>query len=341
MSLETTISADGKGPGNAAAGGSHQAVVTRNCHRALSADEFSHLSNVPPEIEWFANIVNPRTRKAYRIDIEDFRRFAGIQKPEEFRTVVRAHVIAWRKTLEQRNLSAATIRRKLSALSALFNHLCESNAVFFNPTLGVKRPNGGANEGKTPAISNDHARALLEAPDPTTLKGLRDRAILSTFLYHGLRLQELCLMKVRDIQLRSGVLHLKIHGKGGKLRFVPAHPGTLERIDAYLEKAGHRDDLDGPLFRSTRSRPGKASRPLSPSNVHHRIVKKYARRIGVGVRGFCVHSLRATAATNALEHAADIARVQEWLGHSNIATTRLYDRRRTRPEDSPTFRVVY
>ena len=51
--------------------------------------------------------------------------------------------------------------------------------------------------------------------------------------------------------------------------------------------------------------------------------------------------LRATAATNALDHQADIAKVQEWLGHANIATTRIYDHRRTRPEDSPTFKVVY
>jgi integrase/recombinase XerD len=246
-----------------------------------------------------------------------------IQKPEEFRSVVRAHVIAWRKTLEQRNLSPATIRRKLSALSALFNHLCELNAVLFNPTLGVKRPNGGANEGKTSAISNDHARALLDAPDPDTLQGL-------------------FLLKVRDIQLQGGVLHLRVHGKGGKLRFVPAHPGTLERINAYLERAGHREDLDGPLFRRTRKQTdGKPIKPLAPTTIYHRIVRKYARRIGLGVVGFCVHSLRVTAATNALEHAADIAKVQEWLGHSNIATTRLYDRRRTRPEDSPTFRVVY
>ena len=57
--------------------------------------------------------------------------------------------------------------------------------------------------------------------------------------------------------------------------------------------------------------------------------------------GFCTHSLRATAATNALDHEADIAKVQEWLGHANIATTRLYGRRRTRPEDSPTFKVAY
>jgi len=59
------------------------------------------------------------------------------------------------------------------------------------------------------------------------------------------------------------------------------------------------------------------------------------------LNGLCLHALRATAATNALEHAADIAYVQEWLGHANIATTRLYDRRKSRPEDSPTFRVSY
>jgi integrase/recombinase XerD len=59
------------------------------------------------------------------------------------------------------------------------------------------------------------------------------------------------------------------------------------------------------------------------------------------VHGFCVHALRATAATNALAHNADIAKVQEWLGHANIAMTRLYDRRQSRPEESPTFKVEY
>ena len=59
------------------------------------------------------------------------------------------------------------------------------------------------------------------------------------------------------------------------------------------------------------------------------------------MEGLCLHALRATAATNALEHQADIAYVQMWLGHASIATTRLYDRRRSRPEDSPTFKVRY
>jgi integrase/recombinase XerD len=74
----------------------------------------------------------------------------------------------------------------------------------------------------------------------------------------------------------------------------------------------------------------------------YKVVQAYARQIGLsGIERLGVHALRATAATNALDHQADIAKVQEWLGHANIATTRLYDRRKHRPEDSPTFKVTY
>lgn len=88
---------------------------------------------------------------------------------------------------------------------------------------------------------------------------------------------------------------------------------------------------------------GTLDKHLDPRSVHRNIVTKYGRDIGIDVEvvGLCVHSLRATAATNALSNEADIANVQEWLGHANVATTRLYDRRTTRPEDSPTFHVKY
>jgi integrase len=65
------------------------------------------------------------------------------------------------------------------------------------------------------------------------------------------------------------------------------------------------------------------------------------RRRNLHFPGFSPHALRATAATNALDHGADIARVQEWLGHASVSTTRLYDQRHSRPEESPTFRVEY
>jgi site-specific recombinase XerD len=106
-------------------------------------------------------------------------------------------------------------------------------------------------EGKTPALSNAQAKALLEAPAATTVKGLRDRAILSVLLHHGLRRDELVKLRVRDFgQLRRGVPHLAVQGKGGKLRWVEVHPQSLEEVTAYLKMAGHGKELDSALFRS-------------------------------------------------------------------------------------------
>src|SRR4051794_25283031 len=88
--------------------------------RRLSRAEFQGLSDMPPELEWFANLDNPRTRRAYRLDVREFTAFAGIQRPEEVRLVTRAHLIAWRKDLERRGLAPSTIRRKLAAVASLF-----------------------------------------------------------------------------------------------------------------------------------------------------------------------------------------------------------------------------
>ena len=98
------------------------------------------------------------------------------------------------------------------------------------------------------------------------------------------------------------------------------------------------------MFRPVRNnRTGELERSLNANSLYRNIVRKYGQVTGlnVEVNGLCVHSMRATAATNALSHEADIAKVQEWLGHANVATTRLYDKRNHRPEDSPTFRVEY
>ena len=104
--------------------------------RLLTAAEFHPLAEVPPEIEWFANIRNRSTRRAYENAIRDFMQFTGIVRPEEFRTVTRAHVIAWRNDLARRELGGATIRHRHAALSSLFEYLCEKNAVTHNPVKG-------------------------------------------------------------------------------------------------------------------------------------------------------------------------------------------------------------
>jgi integrase/recombinase XerD len=314
-----------------------QTVFENN--RLLTAADFLRLSEVPPEVEWFANLTNRCTRRAYQNAIKDFMQFTGIQKPDEFRTVTRAHVIAWRDDLSQRHLNGTTIRHRLSALSSLFDYLCEKNAVTHNPVKGVKRPKHDSAEGRTPALGDHQARKLLAAPDGDSLRTLRDKAILATLLYHALRREELCKLTVKDFKHeRRGVPHLKISGKGGKTRYVPLHPAAGGLIHDYLELAGHGHDETGALFRPTSNNTkSHGEKGITPDGVY-KLVRAYSGKLGFGIGA---HSLRATAATNALDHQADIAKVQEWLGHANIATTRIYDHRKTRPEDSPTFKVSY
>ena len=306
----------------------------------LTHQQFQQLADVPAAMTWYANIANPQTRRAYQRDLQEFMVFTGIDRPDQFRIVTRAHILAWRRDLEERNLSGPTIRRKLAALSSLFDYLCEVNAISSNPVKGVKRPKIASQEGKTPAIGDHQARSLLNAPDTTTLRGRRDRAILSTLLYHGLRRAELCALTVGDMHQRRGVMHLRIHGKGGKLRHVPLHAGTAEAIDAYLALAGHATDGQGALFRPASNNTRASGASITPDGVY-KMLAGYAASLKIDAVGFGPHALRATAATNALEHEADIAKVQEWLGHANISTTRIYDRRKMRPEDSPTFKVSY
>lgn len=316
-------------------------AIVSTAPRMLTAKQFQKLADVPAVLEWLANTNNPRTRRAYKTHVSEFAAFVGIRRPDEFRTVTRAHVIAWRDELTRRKLSPATLRSKLSALSSLFEYLCEKNSVTHNPVKGVKRPATDNNEGKTAAIGDAQARRLLNAPDPDTLKGKRDRAILATFLFHGLRREELCTLRVQDYHRRRDVMHFRVHGKRGKIRNVPAHPMAQRLVHEYLEEAGHGRDKKGSLFRPVRNNYSKTlAKALHPDSVY-KILKAYAADVGIDTDHFSPHSLRATAATNALDHEADISRVQMWLGHANISTTRLYDKRRTRPEDSPTFKVEY
>jgi site-specific recombinase XerD len=307
--------------------------------RLLTQAEFHRLADVPPAVEWFANLTSPQTRRAYETAVTDFMRFAGIAKPEEFRSVTRAHAIAWRDDLVRRGLGGSTVRHRLAALASLFDHLCERNAVTHNPVKGVQRPKAESGEGRTPALGDHQARKLLAAPDAGTLKSKRDRAILTTLLFHALRRDELCKLTVRDFRhARKGVPHLRISGKGGKTRYVPLHPGTHALIHDYLAAAGHDADETGALFRPVRNnRTGRLAQAITPDGIY-KLVRAYSGKLGFEIGA---HALRATAATNALDHQADIAKVQEWLGHANIATTRIYDHRRTRPEDSPTFKVAY
>ena len=145
---------------------------------------------------------------------------------------------------------------------------------------------------------------------------------------------------------------VRLGDRADKLRQLIVCSRSSDGAAAYRQisrngKHGRGQDhgiLDEALARPVANkRTGTLSKHVDPGSIYRNIVKNHAKLTGITAEavGVCVHSMRATAATNALSNAADIAKVQEWLRRANVSTTRLYDRRKTRPEDSPTFHVKY
>jgi len=234
------------------------------------------------------------------------------------------------------------VARKLSSVSSLFTFYCSVGAMKANPFKVISRPSVDNHIGKSKIINEAEARKLLSAPLPYTIKGKRDRAILSTFLYHGLRRAEVCDLKMSSMFVDNGVNVFLIKGKGDKIRRVPINPSTIKLINEYFNACDHPGQEEDPLFL-----PLKNYRDEDDNLKHitgdgiYKIIMRYALQAGIDINKLHPHSLRATAATNALNNNADIVEVQKWLGHANIQTTRIYDHREQDDAKSPTFKISY
>ncbi len=300
------------------------------------------LAIIPEEEIWLASQKSARTRRAYRLDVRHFMQAIGIVNPEQLRQVDHRAVIAWeRMQREQEGAAPSTIRRRMAALSSLFKHLVRHGVAARNPVADVTRPRINREEGSTAAFSKAQARRLLDAPPADTLAGLRDRAILSVGLQVGLRRAEIAALKVGDLHENRGFDALRVIRKGGRREALAINPQAAQRIRAYLEHAGHGDQLDGPLFRPLRgnAKPLAAGNVIDPGAID-RLMRKYAARIGLK-RGYSAHSMRATFITTALENGAALEDVQKAAGHRDPSTTKLYDRRGYNPEKAASFFATY
>jgi len=196
-------------------------------------------------------------------------------------------------------------------------------------------------KSSTAAFSKIQARKILDAPPADTLAGLRDRAILSVGLQVGFRRAEIAALTVGDLHQNRGFDALRVIRKGGRREALAINPQAAQRIRAYLDKAGHGEQPDAPLFRSLRGN----QKPLDPAgrmdpDAIDRMVRKYAAKIGLG-RGYSAHSMRATFITTALENGAQLEDVQKAAGHRDPSTTKLYDRRGYNPEKAASFFATY
>lgn len=170
-------------------------------------------------------------------------------------------------------------------------------------------------------IAKDDLERLLNSPDTSTLKGLRDKAILELFFSTGLRVSELCSLQ-RDINLKLD--EVSVRGKGEKVRVVFISDEARQAIQKYIDK---RDDMDEALFVQIKIGKNKVAKHrdsfrLTPRSVE-RIVKHYAIKAGISKK-VTPHVIRHSFATDLLRNGADLRSVQIMLGHANIATTQIY-----------------
>ena len=167
-------------------------------------------------------------------------------------------------------------------------------------------------------ISSEELDRLLEQPDNSTLKGLRDKAILETLFSTGLRVSELAGLKKDSINLKTGEFSVK--GKGSKIRVVFLSDRAKTALANYLEK---RPDLEEYLFVSTGFNQSKTSVKALTTRSIERLVKYYAVSAGI-TKNVVPHTLRHAFATDLLQNGADLRSVQMMLGHSSITTTQIY-----------------
>lgn len=301
---------------------------------------FEEILEIPEELLWRANFNSDNSIETYDTAIKSFLTFLGISSPEELRRVDHGHVIAFKNFLQSKGHSPRTINNRLSAISSLFKHLIDKQVVKVNVAEGVKRMPVNAERVEAKALSTDQVRELLNTPDLKKLIGIRDRAILSVLFFTGCRLSEVCTLKVKDFYEEQGFWVLDFWIKGGKRNRLAINQELQIDLNRYLDRAGHWIDKNNYLFLPLRNAPNtdKIDRRLSRRNVGY-LFNKYAKK--AGIEGITPHSARATFITQALENNCPIEAVQKSVGHSQIKTTQMYDKRAVKYRESASFAVRY
>ncbi|MFO7181507.1 MAG: site-specific tyrosine recombinase [Pseudomonadota bacterium] len=281
-----------------------------NARVALDAAVDQYLAHLRVE-----RALSPHTVAAYGRDLAGFVDYAARHGVEHPAGIDLGLVSGWLGSMGRAGQSPRTAARKLSAARGLMRFLVREGVLTDDPTRLSPRPRVGRRLPR--ALSVEDVLRLIEAPDPSTLRGLRDRAMLSVAYAAGLRVSELIHLTLGDVDRRRGTVSAV--GKGQKRRLVPLGEVALAHLEAYLEaraRSERGEPRDAILFRSPRGG------PLTRQGFW-KIVGTYARAAGLPTKVH-PHKLRHSFATHLLLGGADLRSVQTLLGHAHIVTTEVY-----------------
>jgi integrase/recombinase XerD len=212
-------------------------------------------------IEFFtASIRNPNTRIAYYQAVNRFADWCEFHNlPLE--NINPVHVAMYIEELGQ-EVSTPTVKQHLSAISKLFDFLVTGHIVQINPAYSVTAPKYQVSQGKTPILSAEEARLLLDSIDTSQIAGLRDRAIIGLMVFSFARVGAVLRLNVGDYYPNGKRWWIRLHEKGSKYHEMPLHHKAEQYLDEYIEAAGIGEEKKQPLFRALDRRRGLSSRRL-------------------------------------------------------------------------------
>lgn len=277
-------------------------------------------------IEFFtANIRNPNTRRAYHLAAVQFADWCQGAGLTELRDIEPVHVAAYVESLGLR-LAAPSVKQHLAGIRMLFDWLVIGQQLAVNPASAVRGPKHSVRKGKTPVLTAEEARALLDAIDATTLVGKRDRALIGLMVFTFARVGAALGMKGEDVYVQGRRLWVRLHEKGGKVHEMPCHHSLEAWLHAYMEAAGSEIEQKSPLFRTALGRTGLLTdQPMTQSDAY-RMIRRRAADAGIHTK-IGNHSFRATGITEYLRNGGKLEVAQQMAAHESARTTGLYDRR--------------
>src|SRR3954451_15792437 len=276
-------------------------------------------------LEFFAaSIRNKNTRMAYYRAACSFFAWLEQRSVTELVDIEPLHVAAYIEALQE-TAAKPTVKQHLAAIRHLFDWLVVGHVLAVNPAHSVRGPKYVIKRGKTPVLTEEQARRLIESIDTTTVVGLRDRALIGVMTYAFARIGAVVAMRVDDYYPNGKRWWLRLHEKGGKRHEMPTHHKLEAFIDEYLAAASIRDDGRAPLFRTARGRSGALTGEPMHRIDAYRMIRRRAAEAGFKQKLGC-HVFRATGITAYLEAGGTLENAQAMAAHESPRTTKLYDR---------------
>jgi len=272
------------------------------------------------------------TSKSYERDIKDFFSVDSISDItiEDIKKVSILNTQNYIMKLMDKNMSSATINRKISSLSALYKWLLkyqdnstDIHIIKYNPFGNLKEEKPVINNKETEFLTKEECKILLESIDITTILGHRNKTILVLALTTALRKSEIINIKIKHITTYTGYDIVKVRRKGGKEDVVKLQASVLAMINQYilLTKRNKLSSGEEYLFIGHSSN-GKNKEKLDASTLNY-MIKKVCKNAGIH-KNLQVHSTRHTAITLAILAGATVEKVRDFAAHKNLATTNRY-----------------